>query len=102
MSSTFEIIYSIVAKIPEGRVAAYGQIAAMAGMPRGARTVGWAMKAVPEHRKLPCHRVVNKSGRLSPEHVFGGREIQRSLLEAEGILFEFDGTIDMKKYLWMP
>lgn len=102
MSSAFENIYSIVAKIPVGKVATYGQIAVLAGMSNGARTVGWAMRAVPENRKLPCHRVVNKAGKLAPEHVFGGQDIQRSLLEAEGVSFRLDGTIDMDSQLWMP
>lgn len=102
MSSAFEKIYSIVARIPVGKVATYGQIAVLAGMSNGARTVGWAMRAVPENRKLPCHRVVNKAGKLAPEHVFGGQDIQRSLLEAEGVSFRLDGTIDMDSQLWMP
>lgn len=102
MSSAFEKIYSIVARIPVGKVATYGQIAVLAGMSNGARTVGWAMRAVPENRKLPCHRVVNKAGKLAPEHVFGGQDIQRSLLEAEGVSFRLDGTIDMDSQLWIP
>lgn len=102
MKSAFKKIYAIVANIPEGKVATYGQIAALAGMPRGARTVGWAMRAVPEHMMLPCHRVVNKTGRLAPEYAFGGQEIQRAMLEAEGIVFRMDGTIDMESQLWKP
>lgn len=100
MSSTFDKIYETVARIPEGKVATYGQIAAMSGIPRGARVVGWAMQSAPEHLKLPCHRVVNRSGRLAPEHAFGGQEIQRALLEQEGIFFKINGAIDMKKHLW--
>ncbi len=102
MISTFEKIYSIVARIPVGKVATYGQIAVLAGMSNGARTVGWAMRAVPKNRKLPCHRVVNKIGKLAPDFVFGGQEIQRSLLEAEGVIFSLDGTIDMDSQLWRP
>lgn len=102
MKSAFEKIYSIVAKIPEGKVATYGQIAAMAGMPKGARVVGWAMRAVPEGMSIPCHRVVNKTGNLAPDYAFGSREIQRSILEAEGIVFRRDGTIHMESQLWKP
>lgn len=102
MNSTFEKIYEIVARIPSGKVATYGQIAALAGMPRGARVVGWAMRAVPEGRDLPCHRVVNKQGTMAPEYAFGGQDIQRSLLMAEGITFRANGCIDMEKHIWKP
>ena len=96
----FAEIYRIAAQVPAGSVATYGQIAAMAGIPRGARTVGWAMRQAPHHLNVPCHRVVNSSGVLSPWHVFGGEEAQRARLEAEGITFLADGRIDMKKHLW--
>lgn len=102
MKSAFEKIYSIVAKIPVGKVATYGQIAALAGMPRGARTVGWAMRTVPHNMLLPCHRVVNRTGNLAPDYAFGGQEIQRAMLEAEGIVFRMDGTINMESQLWKP
>jgi methylated-DNA-protein-cysteine methyltransferase-like protein len=102
MKSAFEKIYSIVARIPEGKVATYGQIAALAGMPKGARVVGWAMRSAPENLMLPCHRVVNRTGSLAPDYAFGSREIQRSMLEAEGIVFRLDGTIHMESQLWKP
>lgn len=102
MRDYFQRVYQIVARIPEGKVATYGQIAAMLGNPRGARTVGWAMQAAPAHLKLPCHRVVNKSGIPAPVYAFGGSENQRAWLEAEGITFGADGRIEMKKHLWMP
>jgi methylated-DNA-protein-cysteine methyltransferase related protein len=100
MNSTFVKIYDIVSQIPVGKVATYGQIAALAGLPRGARVVGWAMRAVPENWVLPCHRVVNKSGNLAPEYAFGGQEVQRSLLEAEGVTFKINGLINMEDNLW--
>lgn len=102
MKDYFQSVYEIVARIPEGKVATYGQIAAMLGNPRGARTVGWAMQAAPGHLRLPCHRVVNKSGTLAPTYVFGSSENQRAWLEAEGITFGPEGRIDMKKHLWEP
>lgn len=98
MDNLFQKVYEIVARIPEGKVATYGQIAAMLGNPRGARTIGWAMQSAPEG--LPCHRVVNKSGRLAPAYVFGSSERQRAVLEMEGVTFKEDGCIDMKKHLW--
>ena len=96
----YERVYEIVAKIPEGSVATYGQIAMMLGQPRSARTVGWAMRAAPRHLHLPTHRVVNRLGELSPEHVFGSKDFQKNLLLYEGITFNEDGLIDMKKHLW--
>jgi methylated-DNA-protein-cysteine methyltransferase-like protein len=102
MNSTFVKIYDIVSQIPVGKVATYGQIAALAGLPRGARVVGWAMRAVPENWVLPCHRVVNKSGNMAREYAFGGQEIQRSLLEAEGVTFSINGLINMEENLWKP
>lgn len=96
----FESVYEIVAKIPSGCVATYGQIAMMAGSPRAARQVGYAMSCAKESRNLPCHRVVNRLGELAPDHVFGDKSYQRMLLEKEGITFLDDGTIDLKKHLW--
>jgi len=96
----FENVYAIVARIPAGYVATYGQIALMVGSPYASRVVGYAMNRAPEERNLPCHRVVNRHGQLAPESVFGGQDIQRARLEAEGITFLPDGSIDMKKHLW--
>lgn len=96
----FKRVYDIVARIPEGKVATYGVIGKMLGYPRGAKVVGWAMRSAPEGLKLPCHRVVKKTGELSPSYVFGDSEIQRAILEAEGITFKTDGTVDMERHLW--
>jgi len=100
-SSIFAQVHAIVAEIPEGSVATYGQIAAMVGNPRGARTVVWALRNAKDHA-LPFHRVVAKSGRLSPDHVFGGAAVQRQLLEAEGVSFSADGSIIMERHQWLP
>jgi methylated-DNA-protein-cysteine methyltransferase-like protein len=100
MQISFNKVYEIVARIPSGKVATYGQIAAMLGNPRSARVVGWAMKAAPSELHLPCHRVVNKTGTLSPYYVFGDTIVQKTLLEKEGITFNADGKIDIKKHLW--
>jgi methylated-DNA-protein-cysteine methyltransferase-like protein len=96
----FKRVYEIVAQIPEGMVATYGGIARMLGYPGGARTVGWAMRSTPEGLHLPCHRVVNATGELAPSYVFGDSEIQRAMLEAEGVTFREDGTINMERHLW--
>jgi len=96
--NTFEKIYEVVKNIPKGKVATYGQVAMLAGNPRWARVVGYALHVNPEPGVIPCHRVVNREGRVAPAFAFGGEDVQRQLLEAEGIVFEADGSIDMKKY----
>lgn len=100
MNDFYRRVYDIVARIPEGRVTTYGQIAAMLGRANGARTVGWAMRATPASLRLPCHRVVNKAGELAPAYAFGGYAHQRAMLEAEGVKFTREGRIDMRSHLW--
>ncbi len=95
----FEEVYRIVATIPEGSVITYGMIAEMLGNPRSSRVVGYAMHSAPAERGLPCHRVVNREGRLSPDDVFGGSGVQQKLLEEEGITFLPNGCIDLQKHL---
>lgn len=96
--NTFEKIYAVVTNIPKGKVATYGQVAALAGNPRWARVVGYALHVNPMPGVIPCHRVVNREGRTAPAFAFGGADVQRQLLEAEGIVFEGDGRIDLEKY----
>ena len=96
--NTFEKIYEVVKSIPEGKVATYGQVALLAGNPRWARVVGYALHVNPEPGIIPCHRVVNREGRVAPGFAFGGEGVQRQLLESEGIVFEIDGRIDLEKY----
>ena len=96
----FEEIYNAVKQIPLGKVATYGQIAAMIGHPRASRVVGYALHVNPEPGIIPCHRVVNRFGRLAPAFAFGGQEIQKALLESEGITVNEDFTVDLDKYLW--
>jgi methylated-DNA-protein-cysteine methyltransferase-like protein len=95
-------IYEIAQLIPPGKVATYGQLAFMAGVPRGARMAGRAMKNAPSDMEIPCHRVVNSAGELAPDHVFENRRHQRAMLEAEGVVFKPNGKINMKKCLWNP
>jgi methylated-DNA-protein-cysteine methyltransferase-like protein len=94
----FTRVYELVEQIPLGKVATYGQIARLLGDRCNARVVGWAMKAAPGN--LPCHRVVNRLGEMSPGHVFGSKQLQKDILESEGITFLSSGCIDMKKHLW--
>ncbi len=96
----FDLVYESVKSIPAGKVATYGQIAKMAGQPRKARIVGWALHSNPQPGVIPCHRVVNRNGELSGAFAFGGPDEQKSLLESEGIIFDDCGKIDLQKYLW--
>jgi len=100
MKDFFIKAYEIVEKIPAGKVMTYGQIAALLGQPRNARVVGWAMRVAPENRNLPCHRVVNRKGEMAPREVFGGVEVQKALLEREGIIIRNNRIQDLVKYLW--
>jgi len=99
--NTFERIYDVVKRIPKGKVASYGTVAAMAGNPRWARVVGYALHSNPEPIAIPCHRVVTKDGRVSVAFAFGGENMQRLLLSEEGIEFLDNGNIDMNKYEWL-
>ena len=96
--NTFEKIYEVVKSIPKGKVATYGQVALLAGNPRWARVVGYALHVNPEPGIIPCHRVVNREGRVAPGFAFGGEGVQRQLLESEGVVFESDGRIDLGRY----
>jgi methylated-DNA-protein-cysteine methyltransferase-like protein len=94
---------AVVARIPRGRVATYGQVALLAGFPRQARQVGWALASLPEGSPLPWQRVVNAQGRISLRGGLDGDEtLQRHLLEREGIRFDPSGAIPLTKYLWAP
>ena len=99
--TVFSRIYEIVKQIPKGKVATYGQIATLAGNPRWARVVGYALHVNPDPDSIPCYRVVNREGAVSPAFVFGGKNVQIALLEADGIPVK-DGKVDLDVYLWQP
>lgn len=96
--TTFEKIYEVVKRIPKGSVATYGWVAQQAGNPRWSRVVGYALHVNPEPGVIPCHRVVNREGKTASAFAFGGEDVQRALLESEGIIFSSDGTVDLNKY----
>ena len=96
--NTFEKIYEIVKSIPKGKVATYGQVALMLGNPHASRVVGYALHQNPTPGVIPCHRVVNRDGRLSPAFAFGGENKQRRLLDDEGVGFLPNGNVDMEHY----
>ena len=100
--NTFHKIYEQVKKIPEGKVATYGQIALMAGNPRWSRVVGYALHCNPEPGVIPCHRVVNKDGKLSKAFAFGGENVQRDMLISESVIFIDENTVDLKNYRYTP
>lgn len=100
--NTFQKIYEQVKKIPRGKVATYGQIALMAGNPRWSRVVGYALHSNPEPGIIPCHRVVNKDGKLSKAFAFGGENAQKYLLLNEGVIFSDDDTVNLEKSRYIP
>jgi methylated-DNA-protein-cysteine methyltransferase-like protein len=95
-------IYSVVALIPRGRVATYGGIAALAGVPGQARQVGYALAALPEENDVPWHRVINAKGEISPRAQDRDIHRQRALLESEGIEFDADGRTSLARFSWQP
>lgn len=99
--NTFTRIYEIVKKIPVGCVATYGQIAVLIGNPRMSRVVGYALHVNPDQSTIPCHRVVNRFGATSKAFAFGGGDAQRAMLEAEGVTFNEDGNVDLKRHIWL-
>ena len=101
MSDTHAKIYRVIRKIPRGKVASYGQIARLAGFPNHARLVGYALHALRDDRdrKVPWWRVINARGEISLGD-FSGADLQRALLEKEGVRFDLRGRVDMKKYNW--
>jgi len=96
----WQLIHAVVRRIPRGRVATYGQVATLAGLPGAARQVGYAMHALPEYSTVPWHRVLNASGAIS---LPGGTGLtQRMRLEAEGVRFDARGRVPLAKLQWRP
>jgi methylated-DNA-protein-cysteine methyltransferase related protein len=93
-------IQKIVARIPRGRVATYGQIARLAGLPGQARLVGYALHALPDFTPVPWQRVVNARGEISTRGAHGVR--QRRLLEREGVVFDSRRRISLDRFQWRP
>ena len=91
-------VYAILKTIPAGKVMTYGQVAERLGNKNLARTVGNILHNNPDPENIPCHRVVNAKGKVAEHYAFGGADAQRTKLEAEGIVFEQNGRIDLKKY----
>lgn len=99
---SYERIYSVVRRIPKGRVATYGQVASLAGLPGHARQVGYALHNLPEDSNVPWHRVINAKGEISSRSERGYDLVQRGVLEAEGVRFDMTGRIDLRRFRWAP
>ncbi|MDP3986179.1 MAG: MGMT family protein [Candidatus Veblenbacteria bacterium] len=100
-SDFYQEVYKLVSTIPAGRVATYGQVAALLGRPRGARLVGWALNTCPEN--VPWQRVINRAGMISIENLRASKQLQAELLQAEGVKVELkEGNfwVDLTRYLW--
>jgi methylated-DNA-protein-cysteine methyltransferase related protein len=95
----YDAIYQQVRKIPRGRVATYGQIAALVGRCT-ARMVGYAMAAVPEGSTVPWHRVINSLGAISPRAHGDGAARQKTLLRSEGVRFDARGRVELEIFRW--
>jgi methylated-DNA-protein-cysteine methyltransferase-like protein len=100
-SSFSQRVKEIIKKIPRGKVATYGQIAAYAGHPRAARQVVWILNSSSRKDKLPWHRVINRNGQISLKPN-SGYEIQKMLLQREGVKFDKNDAVDFEFYLWTP
>ncbi len=98
----FAHVFALVSRIPHGRVTTYGAIARALGMPRAARSVGWALSLAPDEDALPCHRVVDRNGFLSGGWHWGHPDVMAGLLPHEGVPFLDPYRVDLAACLWVP
>jgi len=98
----FDKVYRLVCLVPPGKVATYGQIATLLGHPRAARTVGWALHSLSDEqaRVVPWQRVIGVGGRITTSCQTHSAQLQRQLLEEEGIEFDCRGDIEMERFRW--
>ena len=100
MANTYNRIYAVIGRIPRGRVATYGQIARLAGIPGHARQVGYALHALSNGRNVAWHRVVNSKGEVSARSEPHFENVQRASLEREGIVFGANARISLPRFQW--
>ena len=98
----YERVWGFVREAPRGRVVTYGQVAVELGAPAAARAVGYALRALPPDTDVPWWRVINAKGGISLRGRGAGADLQRELLEEEGIPFSAAGTVDLRTYRWWP
>ena len=96
----WQTIWAVVRRIPRGRVATYGQVAELAGLEGHARQVGYALHQLPPRSNVPWHRVINAKGGISARSAGDSHELQRMLLEAEGVVIDGRGRIELKRFRW--
>ncbi|WP_016757586.1 MULTISPECIES: MGMT family protein [Leptospira] len=101
-TSFFKEVYSLIKKVPKGKVTSYGRIAALLGKPRAARAVGYALNALPkgQEQKVPWQRVINSQGKISFRGDTSRSILQKKMLEDEGVKFDSTETIDLKVFGW--
>jgi methylated-DNA-protein-cysteine methyltransferase related protein len=100
-TGSYERIWAVVRRIPLGRVATYGQVARIAGLGGAARLVGYALHALPEKgHRVPWQRVINSQGRISQRGLGGPEQVQRRLLEREGVRFDARDRVDLARFGW--
>jgi methylated-DNA-protein-cysteine methyltransferase-like protein len=99
-SVIYSLIYQTVNRVPRGKVATYGQIARLAGIAGHARQVGYALHRLPDGSSISWHRIINRKGQISLQSDMLARSLQRALLESEGVVFDKNDTVALKKYQW--
>ena len=97
-----EKVLKTVSQLPSGKVTNYGFIAILAGKPKAARTIGWILSSIPQDSDIPWWRVINSKGYISIRNTNISKEIQKELLEKEGITVNENFMVDLNKYLWRP
>jgi len=100
MAVDYKSIYRVIRRIPRGRVATYGQIATLAGIDGHPRQVGYALHSLPSGADVPWHRVINSRGEVSPRSTSDSHELQRMLLESEGVEFDKRGGVELARFQW--
>jgi methylated-DNA-protein-cysteine methyltransferase-like protein len=102
-SDSYERIYTIVSLIPKGKVATYGQVAQLAGLPRQARLAGYALNVLPKGSRIPWHRVINAQGKISLRSEGEGSDNRQvRALKREKVRFNQQGVVDLKLFRWEP
>lgn len=98
----YDRAWEFVRRVPRGRVVTYGQVAVALGAPRAARAAGYAMASLPAETDVPWWRVINAQGGISLKGRGAEADLQRSLLEHEGVVFDAEGRVDLRVYRWWP
>jgi methylated-DNA-protein-cysteine methyltransferase-like protein len=100
--SFYERVYAVVRSVPRGRVITYGHVALVLGAPAAARAVGYALHGLPADNDVPWWRVINVQGAISLKGRGANADLQRALLEREGVTFDAEGRTDLSRYRWWP